>query len=153
MNALANLTRYLTLPYQRGAEFQVVSLGGDDHAGATKIPCYEFTEYRARWGGDPPVVPTYVIAPQVDVGGDDVALTLSYGLRYEFDRPPVDTYNTISNFDRANGAMVVPNDTVLKASVNQFFPRTIPIVTAPIGVTIGIVTHNRVKDSTSRWPS
>ena len=57
-------------------------------------------------------------------------LTLSYGLRYEFDRPPVDTHNTISNFDRAKGAMVVPNDTVLKESVNQFFPTTIPIVTA-----------------------
>ena len=56
-------------------------------------------------------------------------LTLSYGLRYEFDKPPVDTHNTISNFDRANGAMVVPNDTVLKESVNQFFPKTIPIVT------------------------
>jgi len=58
-------------------------------------------------------------------------LTLSYGLRYEFDRPPVDTHNTISNFDRAKGAMVVPNDTVLQESVNQFFPKTIPIVTAP----------------------
>jgi hypothetical protein len=57
-------------------------------------------------------------------------LTLSYGLRYEFDKPPVDAHDTISNFDRASGSMVVPNDTVLRESVNPFFPRNIPIITA-----------------------
>jgi hypothetical protein len=78
MNALANLTRYLTLPYQRGAEFQAVPLG-DDQAGATAIPKYDFTEYRARWGESPRIA-TYVIAPRGDIGGDDVALTLTCSL-------------------------------------------------------------------------
>ena len=37
-------------------------------------------------------------------------LTLSYGLRYEFDRPGVDTHDTIANFDPVSGSIVVPNE-------------------------------------------
>ncbi len=55
-------------------------------------------------------------------------LTLSYGLRYEYDKPPVDKFDTIFNFD--NGRIVVPNQTVRDRFVNPLFPQQIPIVTA-----------------------
>lgn len=57
-------------------------------------------------------------------------LTLSYGLRYEYDRPPVDKTDTIANFDLATGSLVVPNQTVRSQSVNPLFPSAIPIITA-----------------------
>ncbi len=57
-------------------------------------------------------------------------LTLSYGLRYEFDSPALDAHNTISTFDRATGSIVVPNSQVLSESVNPLFPSSIPIITA-----------------------
>lgn len=57
-------------------------------------------------------------------------LTLSYGLRYEYDRPGVDTHDTIANFDPVSGSIVVPNERVRKESVNPLFPSGIPIITA-----------------------
>jgi Carboxypeptidase regulatory-like domain len=57
-------------------------------------------------------------------------LTLSYGMRYEYNRPGVDTHDTIANFDRASGSIVVPNDTVRRESINPLFPAGIPIITA-----------------------
>ncbi|HUS07801.1 MAG TPA: carboxypeptidase-like regulatory domain-containing protein, partial [Bryobacteraceae bacterium] len=57
-------------------------------------------------------------------------LTLSYGVRYEYDPPGVDTHDTIANFDRATGSIVVPNETVRRDSVNPLFPAGIPIITA-----------------------
>jgi hypothetical protein len=57
-------------------------------------------------------------------------LTLSYGLRYEYDKPPVDAFDTIANFDPATGSIVVPNEKILREYVNPLFPRAIPIVTA-----------------------
>jgi hypothetical protein len=58
------------------------------------------------------------------------SLTLSYGLRYEYDKPPVDAFDTIANFDPATGSIVVPNEKILREYVNPLFPRAIPIVTA-----------------------
>ena len=57
-------------------------------------------------------------------------LTLSLGLRYEYDAPPVDKFDTVSNFDPRTGSIVVPNETVRKSNVNPLFPASIPIVTA-----------------------
>jgi hypothetical protein len=57
-------------------------------------------------------------------------LTLSYGLRYEYDPPGVDAHDTIANFDRASGSIVVPNETVRRDSINPLFPAGIPIITA-----------------------
>ena len=57
-------------------------------------------------------------------------LTLSFGLRYEYDKPPVDAFDAIANFDPATGAVVVPNEKVLRENVNPLFPSAIPIVTA-----------------------
>jgi hypothetical protein len=57
-------------------------------------------------------------------------LTLSLGLRYEYDSPPVDKFDTISNFDPKTGSIVVPNETVRKNNVNPLFPASIPIITA-----------------------
>ena len=57
-------------------------------------------------------------------------LTLTYGLRYEYDRPAVDTFDTIANFDTKTGSLVVPTDQVLRQKVNPLFPSSIPIITA-----------------------
>ena len=57
-------------------------------------------------------------------------LTLSYGLRYDYNRPAYDKRDAVFNVDAANGRLVVPNQTVLTTYVNPLFPRTIPIVTA-----------------------
>jgi hypothetical protein len=57
-------------------------------------------------------------------------LTLSYGLRYEYDTAPVDAFDTVSNFDTRTGSIVVPNETVLTKNVNPLFPSQIPIITA-----------------------
>jgi len=57
-------------------------------------------------------------------------LTLSYGLRYEYDRPGVDTHDTIANFDPVSGSIVVPNETVRSQSINPLFPAGIPVITA-----------------------
>jgi hypothetical protein len=57
-------------------------------------------------------------------------LTLSLGLRYEYNRPAVDKFDTIFNFDPATGSLVVPNEKVLREDVNPLFPGAIPIVTA-----------------------
>ena len=79
MSALATLTGRLTLPYQRGAEFLAIPLGADSGS-TTLIASYDFSDYRARWGQDP-AQPTYVIAPQMDVTGDDIVVTVSYNFR------------------------------------------------------------------------
>lgn len=57
-------------------------------------------------------------------------LTLSYGLRYDYDSPPVDKYDAVANFDPAKGAIVVPNQKVLEQYVNPQFPSQIPVETA-----------------------
>ena len=76
MSALETLSSRLTLPYRRGAEFAAIPLGADA-AGATPFAPYDFAEYRARWGQDP-TAPFYVIAPRMDVTGDDLLLKIDY---------------------------------------------------------------------------
>jgi hypothetical protein len=76
MSAYATLSARLTLPYLRGAEFAAVPLG-IDAGGTTPIGAYQFADYRARWGQDP-AAPSYVIAPRVDVTGDDLVVSVGY---------------------------------------------------------------------------
>jgi Carboxypeptidase regulatory-like domain len=57
-------------------------------------------------------------------------LTLSYGLRYEYDKAPVDAFDAVSNFDPRTGSIVVPTQQVLQQKVNPLFPSQIPIITA-----------------------
>lgn len=57
-------------------------------------------------------------------------LTLSYGLRYEYNSPPVDTYDTICGFDPRSGSIVVPTEKIITQYVNPLFPKEIPIITA-----------------------
>lgn len=57
-------------------------------------------------------------------------LTLNFGLRYEYDKPAVDKYDSVFNFDPRTGSLVVPNEEVLRRDVNPLFPRQIPIITA-----------------------
>ena len=57
-------------------------------------------------------------------------LTLSYGLRYDYNSPARDKDDIIFNVDAANGRLVVPNQTILDKYVNPLFPASIPIVTA-----------------------
>lgn len=47
-------------------------------------------------------------------------LTLTYGLRYEYHRPFKDATLNITNFDRRNGAVVVPNEESLKLAAPGF---------------------------------
>lgn len=76
MTALATLTGRLTLPYRRGAEFIALQLGADA-GGVTPVVAYDFAEYRARWDEDP-AAPFYVVTPRLDIGGDDLALTVRF---------------------------------------------------------------------------
>lgn len=66
------------------------------------------------------------------------SLTLNLGLRYEYDRPARDKYDTVFNFAPATGSLVVPTDEVLRQNINPAFPRQIPIMTAQQA---GIPTH------------
>ena len=56
-------------------------------------------------------------------------LTLSVGLRYEFNSPPVDKYDKVYNFDPATGSLVVPNQEAL-GKANPLFPAQIPVIVA-----------------------
>jgi hypothetical protein len=54
--------------------------------------------------------------------------TLNYGVRWELESPYHDKNGLIYSFDRATGAIVVPNGSL--AEVNPLFPTNIPIETA-----------------------
>ena len=58
------------------------------------------------------------------------SLTLNYGLRYEYDKPAQDKYDTVFNFDPRTGSLVVPSADILKNYVSPAFPPQIPLVTA-----------------------
>ena len=60
-------------------------------------------------------------------------LTLSYGLRYDYNQPARDKRDTVFNIDPQGGRLVVPNQSILQNAVNPLFPRQIPIVTAAAG--------------------
>jgi hypothetical protein len=74
--AVERLAGLATLPYRRGAETLVIPLGADV-AGATTIPPYDFADYRARHGADPPA-PRYVLAPLAAVGRDPLAVEMDF---------------------------------------------------------------------------
>lgn len=57
-------------------------------------------------------------------------LTLSYGLRYDYNQSAYDKQDIIFNVDAANGRLVLPNQTIIDQYVNPLFPSSIPIVTA-----------------------
>jgi hypothetical protein len=57
-------------------------------------------------------------------------LMLSYGMRYDFDSAPRDKFDTISNFDPATGAIVVPSLANVQKYITPGFPTAIPILSA-----------------------
>jgi len=57
-------------------------------------------------------------------------LTLFYGVRYDYNSPAVDKYNVIASFNPANGAIVVPTESIARNDINPVFPSQIPIQTA-----------------------
>jgi Carboxypeptidase regulatory-like domain len=57
-------------------------------------------------------------------------LTLSLGVRYEYDSPPVDKNNVVASFDPYRGAIVVPNLAIANQYINSVFPTQIPIESA-----------------------
>ncbi|HUY14590.1 MAG TPA: carboxypeptidase regulatory-like domain-containing protein [Terriglobia bacterium] len=52
-------------------------------------------------------------------------LTVNYGLRYEYDAPFIDKFFNIGNFNRANGAVIVPNAYALKNNVDPTFAESV----------------------------
>lgn len=76
--SLQSMTGLLTKPYRRGAETLVIPLGADV-AGGTRISPYDFREYKARHGTDPPD-PKYIIFPKKDIGRDGLELEIGYSL-------------------------------------------------------------------------
>jgi hypothetical protein len=56
-------------------------------------------------------------------------LSLSYGVRYEFNQPPTVRDDNIFNFDAAGGAIVLPS-AAARRLVSPFFPASLPIATA-----------------------
>ena len=57
-------------------------------------------------------------------------LMISYGMRYDFQSAPRDKYDTISNFDPATGAIVVPSLANVQKYITPGFPTAIPILSA-----------------------
>lgn len=56
-------------------------------------------------------------------------LTLSYGIRYEYNQPVEARDGNIYSFDPASGSIIIPNDNARKL-FSPVFPTNIPIVTA-----------------------
>ncbi|MGI8745749.1 MAG: carboxypeptidase regulatory-like domain-containing protein [Bryobacteraceae bacterium] len=56
-------------------------------------------------------------------------LTLSYGLRYEYNQPVHANDDNLYSFDLATGSIVVPNDRVRRL-FSPYFPASLPVVTA-----------------------
>lgn len=57
-------------------------------------------------------------------------LTFSFGMRYDFDSAARDKFDTISNFDPATGAIVVPSLENVQKYITPGFPTAIPILSA-----------------------
>jgi hypothetical protein len=73
------MSRLLTLPYERGAEQLLITLGADGVNG-TSVRAYDFTEYRARYGNDP-AEPKYVLFLKTDVGRDPVTIEVDFSFQ------------------------------------------------------------------------
>ncbi len=56
--------------------------------------------------------------------------TVNVGLRWDYNQPARDKFDTIFNVDAQNGRLVVPNQGINDRYVNPLFPKSIPIVTA-----------------------
>jgi hypothetical protein len=59
------------------------------------------------------------------------SLMISYGMRYDFDSAPRDKFDTISTFDPATGAIVVPSLANVQKYITPGFPAAISILSAP----------------------
>ena len=66
-------------------------------------------------------------------------LTLSYGLRYDYDSPARDKYDALANFDPSTGSLVVPTSQAIQQYLPPLFPSTVPVVTAQQA---GFPTHS-----------
>jgi hypothetical protein len=75
-------------------------------------------------------------------------LTLSYGLRYEFNQPVHTTGDNLYSFDLASGAIIVPSQASFKA-FSPFFPANLPIKTAD---QVGLGNSLRHADSNNFAP-
>jgi carboxypeptidase family protein len=78
---------------------------------------------RSKLGSD---VATFV----QDVWRVHPALTLEYGIRYEYQFAVHDDDNLMYNFDPATGNLVVPDSTVGSSKINPLLPSSITIVSA-----------------------
>ena len=70
-------------------------------------------------------------------------LTLSYGLRYEYNGPVTANGDNFYSFDLASGKIVVPSDKS-KSLFSPYFPSNIPVVTAS---SLGLGRSLRHKDT------
>lgn len=61
-------------------------------------------------------------------------LTLSYGLRYEYNSPPIDRFDLVYNFDRATGKPIVPNQSAASKVVPVLPSVYTPLLSAQAGV-------------------
>lgn len=75
-------------------------------------------------------------------------LTLSYGLRYEFNQPSYTKDNNVYSFDRASGSVVIPDDKA-RSLFSPFFPTSVPITT---GTQLGLNRSLRQTDSNNWAP-
>ena len=78
-------------------------------------------------------------------------LTLNFGLRWEYNQPPVDQNNLRFSFDRRNGDIVVPTQKQL-GEVSPYFPSSIPIETAAqAGFPARSLLHGNWRDFAPRF--
>ena len=70
------MTGLLTEPYSRGGETLELALGADA-GGFTPVPVYAFTEYKVRYGTDPPQ-PQYVLSTKAAIPPAGVQLEVHY---------------------------------------------------------------------------
>jgi hypothetical protein len=73
------MTALLTVPYRRGAETLAIALGPEGSNG-TSVVAYDFNDYRARHGVNPPE-PEYVLFPQKDTGRDPLEIEVDYSFQ------------------------------------------------------------------------
>jgi hypothetical protein len=78
-------------------------------------------------------------------------LTLNFGLRWEYNQPPVDQNDLRFSFDRRTGKIVVPTQKQL-GEVSPYFPSNIPIETASqAGFPARSLLHSNWRDFAPRF--